>query len=71
MPIHEYKCDHCGCQFETLVRTDAEAQCPGCGGRALRRQMSAFAVGGGSGVESSGDEVCGRCGNAPGSCAVN
>ncbi|HTT07833.1 MAG TPA: zinc ribbon domain-containing protein [Gammaproteobacteria bacterium] len=71
MPIYEYECDKCGRQFETLVRADAQAQCPGCGSHALHKQMSAFAVGGGTTAQQSVEETCARCGNAPGSCAIN
>lgn len=45
MPIYEYTCTACEKRFEELVRSEDEAvTCPGCGGRQLRREPSAFAV---------------------------
>jgi len=71
MPIYEYECGKCGRQFETLARQNTKTQCPACGSKTLRKQMSAFAVGGKTGTQPSTEEICGRCGNAPGSCAIN
>ena len=41
MPIYEYKCDHCGHQFEKLMRISADA--PPCGncGKDVRKLVSA------------------------------
>ena len=36
MPIYEYSCTKCGHEFETLIRGDAQPQCPQCGGGELR-----------------------------------
>lgn len=41
MPIYEYSCDHCGHQFEWLVRTTEEKPtCPSCSGKRLTRKLS-------------------------------
>ena len=48
MPIYEYRCDDCGRSFETFVMPGrSEAECPGCRGVHLRREMSIFAARGG------------------------
>ncbi|RMG41763.1 MAG: zinc ribbon domain-containing protein [Planctomycetota bacterium] len=31
MPIYEYRCRHCGHQFEELVRPGQQVVCPACG----------------------------------------
>jgi putative FmdB family regulatory protein len=71
MPIYEYTCRDCGKQFEQLVRTDNPPECPSCNGHRLQKLLSAFAVNSEGGGESTADEMCGRCGNAPGSCMMN
>ncbi len=51
MPIYEYRCDDCGREFEALVMPGrADAECPGCSGVNLRREMSVFAAHGGDGA---------------------
>ena len=71
MPIYEYECNKCGHRFEQLVRSDTRPECPECHSRSLKKQFSAFAVGSQQQITTAGDELCGRCGNVPGSCAMN
>lgn len=50
MPIYEYRCPHCGKEFEKLVpmNTDArEIECPHCGKKGVEKKMSLFGMGGG------------------------
>ncbi len=51
MPIYEFHCADCDRSFETLVRPghDEDAECPGCHGARLSREMSVFASARGSG----------------------
>lgn len=45
MPIHEYRCSTCGHEFEELIRREGQpVACPGCGGSALERKLSAFSA---------------------------
>jgi putative FmdB family regulatory protein len=43
MPIYEYRCNSCSCQFEILVLScsDPEPTCPGCEGKDVEKLMSA------------------------------
>lgn len=43
MPLYEYQCEQCQCQFEVLVRGDERAECPQCGGGELNRLISVTA----------------------------
>ncbi|HEY6421556.1 MAG TPA: zinc ribbon domain-containing protein [Candidatus Binataceae bacterium] len=50
MPIYEYRCTDCDRSFEALVCAGREdAECPGCHGSHLVREMSVFAARGGNG----------------------
>lgn len=41
MPIYEFECEQCGCQFEELLAADAGAPpCPECGAGDARRLIS-------------------------------
>jgi putative FmdB family regulatory protein len=74
MPIYEYACLGCGRQFEALVFGGERPSCPACAGRDLEKRLSAFAVGGSSGVPRSADPgACGTCGDprGPGACAAD
>lgn len=55
MPIYEYRCAKCGCQFESLVLSaDEKVQCNACGSEEVQRQMSCFSMAGGGAVSSLG-----------------
>ena len=69
MPIYEYRCTHCGQDFEELVSSstpDEEVECPSCDQAGAERKFSAFAVGGsptlgslGPSALSAGGRACG------------
>ena len=62
MPIYEYRCKECGEEFEKIVRSGTEINCPECSSDQVRRMMSAFAFkSGDSFVPSSGGSGCGSC----------
>jgi len=74
MPIYEYGCRGCGREFETLVRPDAAASCPGCRSTDLEKKLSVFATAGSS-AEARPTNIgawstCGHPGG-PGRCAPN
>jgi putative FmdB family regulatory protein len=71
MPIYEFRCDDCERSFETFVMPGrADAECPGCGGNRLTRELSVFAAragdtpGGGVAPRSGGGCCGGGCGCA-------
>ncbi|MFT3956364.1 MAG: zinc ribbon domain-containing protein [Piscinibacter sp.] len=43
MPIHDYRCQACGHEFETLVRSSSVPACPQCASTALDRLVSRIA----------------------------
>ncbi|MBI4964359.1 MAG: zinc ribbon domain-containing protein [Desulfomonile tiedjei] len=63
MPIFEFKCDHCGNDFEKLVfaSEDQAVKCPKCGSEKTHKILSVFS--------SSGSERCSgaSCGPRPAS----
>jgi putative FmdB family regulatory protein len=73
MPIHEYACQACGCEFEALVRSNTAPACPQCHSAQLEKRLSVFAT-----ASSAPDTMpamqgpCGTCGNpnGPGSCSL-
>lgn len=75
MPIYEYKCQDCGSTFEKLVRRSsevAELECPSCGQKHLRQELSTFAAQVSSGKAADGP-MCpsgGPC-RTPGMCGLN
>jgi putative FmdB family regulatory protein len=77
MPIFEYLCKDCGHTFEKIVpRYDSTVDCSHCHSAKVEKQLSVFAVAGGS--SSSQDFAapegggCGHCGAAqPGSCGLD
>jgi len=74
MPIYEYSCQDCGTRFEKLVRRStevAELECPSCGEKHLRQELSTFAARA-NGASKPEMPVCpsGRCSN-PGMCGMN
>jgi putative FmdB family regulatory protein len=76
MPLFEYACRGCGHHFEYLTRDGQSPTCPSCAGADLQKQLSAFAVGGGSAekrFEMPASGGCGHCGDprGPGSCSMN
>lgn len=51
MPLYEYYCQNCSGSFEKLTamsRADDPQVCPNCASEQTRRQLSSFAVSGGS-----------------------
>jgi putative FmdB family regulatory protein len=44
MPIYEYRCRQCACEFEQLVRTGDTPACPSCQGQDLERLLSLSSV---------------------------
>lgn len=40
MPMYDFICTECGCQFERIVKTGADQECPHCGA-AAQKQISA------------------------------
>jgi len=47
MPIYEYKCKTCGCDFEKLVAVSSEDQinCPQCASDKIAKKISMIASG--------------------------
>ena len=72
MPLFEYICHDCGRTFEKIVpRHDSPADCIHCNSENIEKQLSVFAVAGGSSKEFADDAGCGRCGAAqPGMCGL-
>jgi len=73
MPLFEYLCQDCGRSFERIVpRYDSPADCIHCNSGRVEKQLSVFAVAGGSTSEPAGEGPgCGRCGAAqPGMCGM-
>jgi len=75
MPIFEYVCAACSHRFEAFIQGAQQASCPACHGAELEKQLSVFAVGGGSSTASAavGPMPCGTCGDprGAGSCSLN
>ncbi|HID20974.1 MAG TPA: zinc ribbon domain-containing protein [Planctomycetaceae bacterium] len=74
MPIFEYHCPHCDCEFELLVRGSEEPACPECGTKRIQKLLSAPA-GHASGTQSAGSTYpsCPFGGDSPcepGSCPM-
>jgi putative FmdB family regulatory protein len=82
MPLLDFECLACDARFEELVRGNADRpECPSCGGRRLRRRLSAFGVRSREGLSGAsltpppdaggGGGGCGSCGDprGPGACA--
>jgi putative FmdB family regulatory protein len=59
MPIYEFVCMSCEEHFEELVRGDMQVECPRCGATKVAKQLSTFAMVGGSGESQS--LGCGGC----------
>jgi putative FmdB family regulatory protein len=73
MPIYEYACGRCGHEFETLVRSGSEPDCPSCHSTNLAKKLSVFATAT-SDARSAPMPAgpCGSCGHpgGPGSCGL-
>ncbi len=58
MPIYEFKCSECGCQFETITSPSEDGSglyCPECGAEKPKKLLSLFSSsGGGCGPSTSG-----------------
>ena len=64
MPILQYKCPHCGKQFDELVkRHDEEVKCPVCGTAAVRDYGgTVYSATGRPAKKCSGNcKTCGGC----------
>ena len=77
MPIFEYSCVECGTRFEKLVRRASETEgleCPSCGEKHLRQELSTFAAhagnGGAKAAPMPGGCPAGMC-RTPGLCGRN
>ncbi|MCB1041929.1 MAG: zinc ribbon domain-containing protein [Acidobacteria bacterium] len=72
MPIYVYQCQQCQHQFEALVFSGEQSQCPSCGSVELAKQPTGFATSK-SMPDWSGPSACGTCGDprGPGSCAMD
>jgi putative FmdB family regulatory protein len=74
MPIYEYACQDCGCDFEKLVRSDTVPECPHCHSTQLEKRLSVFATAASAPDVATGmSGACGSCGHpdGPGSCALH
>ena len=75
MPIFEFIRGNCRHPFEIFIQGSQEPRCPSCGSSELEKQLSVFAVSGGSGqTEARGPSgPCGTCGDprGPGACSLN
>jgi putative FmdB family regulatory protein len=72
MPIFEYVCKDCGRPFEKIVpRYDSHVDCAHCNSVNVEKQLSVFAVAGGSSKEDVSSAGCGQCGAPrPGMCSM-
>jgi putative FmdB family regulatory protein len=72
MPLFEYVCNDCGTEFEKIVPTSTTGvECKSCQSVKVEKQLSVFAVAGGS--SEAMPEACGSGGcqaPAPGMCGM-
>ncbi|PID58579.1 FmdB family transcriptional regulator [candidate division KSB3 bacterium] len=62
MPIYEYHCTECGCDFEKLVFKRSEpVACPSCQAWEVQKKFSTFGMKSGEKVVSSSASSCGSC----------
>ncbi|MFH1074629.1 MAG: zinc ribbon domain-containing protein, partial [Candidatus Firestonebacteria bacterium] len=59
MPLYEFACEKCKKVFEELLYSSdiSNVSCPGCGGRKVKRKISAFGVKSG-GTKGSFEHNC-------------
>jgi putative FmdB family regulatory protein len=69
MPIYEYTCRKCGCEFEVIIFGDDIPECPECGDRELQKNMSSFGFSAGSKFRSSGGPQGGCSGCSSPNCS--
>ncbi|MBF0554005.1 MAG: hypothetical protein HQK96_05525 [Nitrospirae bacterium] len=60
MPIFEYKCNKCDCDFEQIVNKNTVVECEKCGSKDVCKKMSLFGVSGTDKHVHSGAN-CGGC----------
>jgi putative FmdB family regulatory protein len=55
MPMHDFQCRSCQCEFEELVLKDEAVKCPTCGSADTNKLMSCcrFSMGGDNGVSKA------------------
>ncbi len=58
MPVFEYKCKDCGCEFEELVFGNDEVRCPACDSDKTRKKISTFAAKTSSGSGGNRSSSC-------------
>ena len=72
MPIYEYRCSACACEFEELIRNGSDEQalrCPSCRGAEVKRQLSVFGMRSTSRASSGTSHSCASCsGKSCGTC---
>ena len=62
MPIYEYHCEKCDCEFETLVISSSEKiVCPKCESPKVKKLMSAASFKSGGNYSSSAGSSCSGC----------
>lgn len=64
MPLLQYKCPHCGKEFDELVKSHADpAYCPACGARGERSYSGAMLTATGKPVKKCNGncKTCGGC----------
>jgi putative FmdB family regulatory protein len=71
MPIYEYQCEECDCDFEYLVMAGDKPCCPNCNSKKVDKKMSACGFlskgSGGQTLSRSAGSSCGGC--TAGSCS--
>lgn len=69
MPIFEYKCNKCDCDFELIVSKNTVVECESCGSKDVKKKMSLFGgvsnprrkMSGGDKHVHGGGSNCGGC----------
>lgn len=74
MKLYDFRCNHCGREFEDLVQDLSDARCPACASSEVTKQLSAFAIGGRAGGGMADLPTGGGCGGGmcgTGGCGLN